>query len=436
MAVREREVEPVPVPPAGIRAGVSRWASVTFDSLRVRDYRVLWVGTLFTFFTITVVMTAQNVVAYDLTGNNRAVGSVMFAQGIAMLFLAPLAGAVADRMSKRFLMLLGQSVLSASFLLIGVLILTDHIRVPYLAATAFLTGVMFATVRTARNAIIGELVEPDRRGNAVALQQLAFSFMQVLGPFAAGALLAWDVMGPGRTYVLMAGMMFLTVVTMARLPKAPARPTGVGTTIFQDVAIGLRYAYANPHIRWATAALLFVTLTGMPFMTLLPGYTKEALGMDTASLGILMGVSAVGGLVLGLLMASLADSPKAAQGLTFSIALFGVALAGLGFAPSFFVAAIVMLFLGAGVSGFQMLNNAIAVRESDPAYYGRIIALTMMGFSMSSLAALPIGVLADAVGVRPVLVGMGSCVVVLAVLLQIWYSALPPSTRRVKGSAS
>jgi len=428
MAVREQEaVAASQSPRPGPRGALGRWASTTFASLSLPDHRTLWIGTLFTFFTITLVMTAQSVVAYDLTGNNRAVGSVMFAQGVAMLFLAPLAGAVADRLSKRLLMIAGQSILSAGFFLIGALILADAIEVWHLAATAFVTGVMFAVVRTARNAIIGEMVPLESRGNALALQQLALSMMQIVAPFLAGALIAWEFVGAGGTYVIGGIASTITVLTTTLLPSSAARPAGNRPNIFRDVALGLVYAWRNPQIRWSISALLFVTLTGMPFMTLLPGYTKEALGVDTAGLGVLMGVSAIGGLTLSLAVASSASSARGPVVLTACIALLGISLVGLGAAPNFVVAACVMLFLGAGMAGFQMLNNALAVRDADPAYYGRIIALTMMGFSLSSLVALPIGALADEVGVRPVLATMGICVAAAALVLRLWYAAIARS---------
>jgi len=84
------------------------------------------------------------------------------------------------------------------------------------------------------------------------------------------------------------------------------------------------------------------------------------------------------------------------------------------------VVAVVMLFLGAGASGFQMLNNAIALRAADIAYMGRVASLTTMAFSLSGLAAFPIGAAADHWGQRPVLAAMGGVLMCVAFILYVW----------------
>ena len=87
------------------------------------------------------------------------------------------------------------------------------------------------------------------------------------------------------------------------------------------------------------------------------------------------------------------------------------------------VAAVVMLFLGAGTSGFQVLNLAVALRAADVAFMGRVAALTMMAMSLSSIVALPVGILADHFGDRPVLTIMGVAVLVASVVLALWRRA-------------
>src|SRR5262245_39499508 len=107
-------------PPAG-------WVATTFDAFRLPGYRVLWGGTILAFIAFNTSMTAQNVIAYDLTGSSRAVGFVVFGQGLAMLLLNPFGGAIADRFSKRFLLLVSQVTIGAVALTTGILIQTDLI---------------------------------------------------------------------------------------------------------------------------------------------------------------------------------------------------------------------------------------------------------------------------------------------------------------------
>ena len=400
---------------------VSAWSLQTFESMSNGSLRILWFGTLLNFGAITMNGTAQGVVAFDLTGNNKAVGAVMFGQGLSMLFISPFAGALADRFSKRLMLVTCQAILGIQFFLVGSAIATDTITIPMLAVSSFVSGTMFAVIRPVRNAYIGELASPEQRGNAVAVQQLAMTGMQIIGPFMAGILLGWNAVGSAGTYLAMGLFVVFSLLLMFQLPGTKSRVMQAGGPSFvQEMWGGIRYGYGNPEIRWVLGGFILVTIVGTPYMVLLPAYTKDVLGMSTASLGVLLGISAAGGFIVSLATASMAGSSKAPTILTCCNILLAASLVGLAFAPSFAVAALAVFFLGAGAGGFQMLNTAIALQAAEVAYMGRVAALTMMTFSLSGLVAFPIGALADAHGERAVFAGMGIAVFVVAIFLALW----------------
>ena len=81
--------------------------------------------------------------------------------------------------------------------------------------------------------------------------------------------------------------------------------------------------------------------------------------------------------------------------------IFGLSLLAQGFAPNYALLAVAMFFGGLGAGGFQTLNGAIVSHITEPEYFGRVVSLTFLAFATSSIFALPIGFLADAVGERP-----------------------------------
>lgn len=400
---------------------IDSWIGRTFESLRDRNLRILWVGTLLNFAGVTMNQTAQGVVAFELTGNSRAVGTVMLGTGLAMLFIAPLGGALADRVSKRRMLILCQTVAATTFFFVGVAIAAGFISIPLLAISAFVSGMMFAMIRSVRNAYIGEMAPPELRGNAVAIGQLAMTIMQVAGPFLAGILIGWSAFGSAGTYSLMGAFFAAGIVTMTRLPATSVPQRAVGTpNIFRDTLTGMRYGWANREIRWALGGFLLLTIFGNPYITILPGYVNRELNESTAKLGILLGVSAVGGFLVSIVAASMADSRRAPKLLAACNLTFGASLIGLGVAPGIESAALAMLFLGAGASGFQVLNLAVALRAAEVKYMGRVASLTMMAMSLSSIVALPIGWLSDEYGDRPILIAMGIAVLAVTFVLALW----------------
>jgi MFS family permease len=405
------------------------WVSNTFDSLRIRSYRILWIGSVMAFCAFMMSMTAQGIVAFDLTGNNRTVGTVMFGQGIAMLALTPFGGAIADRVSKRFLLFFAQTTIGLSMLAVGLLIATDAITVFFLAAAAFVTGTMFSFLGPARTAYLGEIIEEDRRGNAMALTMVGMNATRIFGPVLAGGLLAWEVVGSAGTYFIIAAMFVFVVATIAMLP--PSRGTASNSSMLDDVRLGMRHVTENQRLFQVVVGFILVTVLGFPYIVVLPGFTQDVLGAGKAGFGLMVGVSAIGGLIASLIAASFADSSKAVTMQSIGSLLLGIALVLTGLAPTFPLALLAMVLVGAGGSAFQTLNNAIAMREADPAYFGRVMSLMMMAWSFNGLIGLPVGLMADMAGERAVLVLMGVGVCAASGLMALWRSLTPEQTQAV-----
>jgi MFS family permease len=358
------------------------------------------------FFMSTI---AQSAVAFDLTGNNRDVGAVVFGQGLAMIVLAPFGGALADRMSKRMLLVVSQSVIAAVFLLTGVLIGLDAISILALSVGSFVIGTMFSLLGPTRQAYVGYLVEPERRGNAVALQQVALNAGRVGGPFVAAGLLAIPVVAATGTYLVMGVMYLAAMFTLAMLPAARGR-AGDGTGLLDDVVGGVRYVARNARLRALILQFVLVMLAGFPFITVMPAFVDHSLGSDTSTFGLLMGIMAIGGLIASLGVAPIADSARAPQVIAAGCLGFGVSLIATGIAPNIVAAAVTMFMVGLTSGAFQTLNNAVIVREAAAEYYGRVMSLTMMAFAGFGIIALPVGFIADAVGERQTIAAMGIAV--------------------------
>lgn len=374
------------------------------------------------FFMSTI---AQSAVAFDLTGNNRDVGAVVFGQGLAMIVLAPFGGALADRMSKRMLLVVSQAVIGAVFFVTGILIGLDAISILALSVGSFVIGTMFSLLGPTRQAYVGYLVEPERRGNAVALQQVALNAGRVGGPFIAAALLAIPFIDATGTYLFMGIMYLAAMVTLALLPAAPSRAGGQGIGLMEDVLIGVRYVAHNPRLRALVLQFVFVMLAGFPFIAIMPAFVENSLNSDTSTFGLLMGIMAIGGLIASLLVAQIADSSRAPHVIIAGCAGFGVSLFLTGMAPTIAIAAVTMFLVGLTSGAFQTLNNAVIVREASTEYYGRVMSLTMMAFAGFGVIALPVGFIADAVGERTTLMVMGVVVcIVTAIMASVTLRAL------------
>jgi len=377
----------------------------TFAALESPTYRVFWLGALLSFlgfFTSTVV---QSIVAFELTHANRAVGLTVLGQGIAMLSLGPIGGALADRVSKRAMLFLSQSLAGLVFLGMGILLALDLLVLPLLIGAAFGVGACISVLGPARQAYAPELVRPDQIGNAAALNQVALNATRIAGPALAGALLS-SRFGASGAYFTMAGLYALAVVSLLGLPPVAARKRA-STGLFTELGIGLRYVARHRRLRRLILYFTLVIMTGFPYVTVMPGLVKNALLRDADTVSWLFAISAAGGLAASLGVARLADSPRAHSIYSAMALLFGASLIVTARAPSITWAAIGMIGVGIGTGGFQTLNGAVVLRETEPMYYGRVMSLTLLAFGAFGIVGYPIGIMADAFGERTTLTLMG-----------------------------
>jgi len=406
---------------ANRRAGIaSGWASSTLQSFQFSDYRLIWTGSLLAFTAFHMMITAQAVVAFDLTGDNRSVGAVLFGLGIAMLLLNPVGGAVTDRFSKRFLVLFTHVVIGAVALVTAVLLLFDALSVIYLAIGAFVLGSMFAFLGPTRTALVGDVVANEHVGNAMALLQVAQNVARVGGPFLAGTFLAWSLIGAAGTFFFIAAIFIFVIAAFSRLPPSKPRQASSESNVLSDVRLGIRHIVERPALLHTVTTFHLVTILGMVYMVLMPGFAKDVLGTGTAGIGVLFGVAAAGGLLLSLAVASLADSPRASYFMSLSGLGLGASLILLGFAPNFELAVLVMILVGGATGAFHTLSNALAMRLTSIEFFGRVIGLVYLAWGLNALMSLPYGLLADVVGERAVLSGVGAVLSLVVVLLFFW----------------
>ncbi len=386
-----------------------------FGVLRHTQYRLLFAGTTLAMLAFGMMQVAQGVVAFELTGKNSAVGFVFLGQGISMLILSPVGGALSDRISKKKLLTSAQFVIGAMFAVIATFIVTDWISIGLLAAASLILGCMYSMMGPTRQAWVGDLLDGDDLARGVALQQLMMNTTRIAGPLIAGLLIASDGIGTAGTYFVMAALFGGVVIVLSRMAPSPPRPRETHTSMTADLTEGFQYIWQTREVRLLALVFVGIVLTAFSYQAIMPGYLENTLGHPASHLGILYGATAAGGIVVTLVLASRPPRRATAVMLTFGAAL-AASLAALAAAPNFAFALGAGAAVGAASSGFQMLNNVSLMERSDSAYFGRVMAVTMMAFGFNSIVSYPVGLIADSAGERATLGGLAcACLCVVAV---------------------
>jgi len=171
---------------------------------------------------------------------------------------------------------------------------------------------------------------------------------------------------------------------------------------------GLRYVGQRPQVRALVLASFLVVMLGFPYQSFLPSLVRSDYHEGASALGAMSSAGAVGAVLATVFVAALATSPRVWVLHPLTGAVFGVMLVGLGLAPGYAVGLLIMFVLGGAASAFQSLNNSLTMSLTESQYHGRVMSLSSMSWSFFGLVALPLGFLADAIGLRETLMLMGA----------------------------
>ena len=356
---------------------------------------------------------ARGWLAKDLTGSNAGLGGVMLAFGGSMLLTTPWGGVAADRLPKRTVLIAAVILLIASSLAVGVAVVADVIEYWMLVVASMIQAAAFAMYLPARIAFIAELVEPEQIGPAVMLSQTVQEAMRVVAPALAGVLIGASWFGVGGVFLLSAGTSSLAAVTLVGLPPGAPRSLPTRSPIAEMVD-AFRYVRSRPGLGLVALTSIGVIVIGFPYLTFLPTLADERYGVGAGGYGVMAGVAGLGAVSAGVLVPRSRWSVQSPwRTIAVSGVALGVSLIAVALSVSFWLALIALFAVGAAGLVFQTTTQSQMLALSDIDYHGRMQSMVVLGFSGFGLAALPLGLLADAFTLEVTLGAMGG--VVLAV---------------------
>ena len=391
----------------------------TFASLAVRDYRLLWIGSLMATTAFMTTFYLVPIVAYEITGSYAASG---FAQAgmVAQLVLGPFGGVIADRYKKKPLVLGSQIIPCAIIVVTGVLIVSDSITIPLLFGSTFLMGGTFSLMGPARQSWVVELVPQRLLPNAVALQNMSINIAAVIGPALAAILVVSMGLNSGILYMLVA-VPFVIVIPLTLMISGSGRatPPEERKPMASEMAAGLRYLTSRPQLRSLWLFWTLIVVTGFALQTLVPGLLDQEFGRSESEALIIGTIWGVTALPINIMLAGMVGG-RWAWPLLFLSAL---ALAGgiwlTAWSPVYAVLLIVSAIAGGARSAVMLLNQAIMMTNTRPEYFGRVISWVFMAFGLQGILAPVWGIVADAIGGRETLYIVGLVVVGGTILMAL-----------------
>ena len=388
-----------------------------------RDYAFLWSGALISNIGTWVQTAALLWYVKNVLHSNSWVGAVNMANFLPVLFIVPFAGSLADRHDRRWVIIVGQTVMMIGAFALGIAATLNVDNRAVILITVSIIGIAFAFNFPAWQAILPDLVRREDLLNAIALSSAQWNLARFIGPFIGAALLVY--FSPATAFYANA-VSFLFVIGAVLLihPKRGAMPSRE-ETLRHDVLEGWKYVWHRKWMVHLLLALAAISFFGFSYLVLIPALVQDVLHRGAGPYGLVLGMTGLGAVVGAPLVTWLSRFVKERNIIKVSTMILGVFLVLFAISRNLLVMCIVSFVLGLSFLVIGSATNSVLQGRSVREMRGRVISFYIMTFiGVSAVGGQFMGYLSDARSTTFALVVGGLAVIATAIVLMAFPSLI------------
>jgi MFS family permease len=395
----------------------------TFESLSLRDYRLLWLGQLTTSLAQWMDQTSRSWLIYKITGSPLQLGLVSACRAVPMLAFGVLAGVAADRYGRKAQLIIAQSVNAVLNIVLATLIFTGNIQVWQVYITAFLAGTVQAFQQPARQVLINDLVGGKHLMNAIALNSGAINLSRSVGPAICGLII--QAFGVDISYYIQGAIYALATVWTAQI-IVPKHATTIdlqvssnGLSIMRSAKEGFAYIVSNKLILALMVLGLAPIFLGNPYSSLMPVFAVNVFHGNASTQGLLLTMAGVGAISGALTVASLGRRQGSGKLLIMGAAGFGLSLVLFSRSPVVWMGMGFVFLAGLSNTSYSSQDQTIIQTLAPSELRGRVLGTYYLNRGLMPLGSLLAGTLASYLGGPWAVTIMGGSCFLVAVSVAI-----------------
>ena len=392
-----------------------------FISLKHKNYLYYFCGMCVSTIGTWMQNTAQPWLAYSLTKSALLLSVVSALQFVPAMLFSLFAGVLIDRLPKKKMLVLTQSLSLVITFAVWVLVASGNIQYWHLLVSASLMGLVNTLDMPLRQALVVELVGHDDLVNAIALNSLTFNAARLLGPSIAG--LVMGSLGVSACFLINSisfGAVLFSLIFIHPVPCTRPEDCG-GMGVMESIKEGLRYIVKNEQLFVTMLFIAVVSIFAFNFGVSVPVFATQVLGLAETGYGFLMSAVGAGAFLGALLVASLSKSGPRRFVLSVFPAISGVVLIVVGYMNGF-VSTSLALALGGFlcVTYLSMANSNIQIHTEDR-FRGRVMSVySLIVAGSSPIGNLFVGAADNWFGARMGFIACGAAILVLIVPIYLF----------------
>ncbi|OGF49184.1 MAG: MFS transporter [Candidatus Firestonebacteria bacterium RIFOXYA2_FULL_40_8] len=387
-----------------------------FRTLKYRNYRLFFMGQSISLIGTWLQLIAVSWLVYRLTGDVFMLGLVGFLSRIPTFLVAPFAGVVADRYDRYKILIWTQVLSMLQAFIFAVLVFTGNIQVWHTIVLGVSLGLINAFDVPVRQSFVVNIVEDKKDlGNAIALNSSMVNGARLIGPTAAGLLIA--AVGEGWCFLINAISFVAVISSLLMMKIKPMEFKNTNKSGFLEFKEGFSYAYEHKTISSLLLLLSIVSLIAIPYQVLMPAFAREILKGGPKMFGFLMAAAGLGALFGALYLGGRRSIIGLGRTVILASVLFGAGLITFSFTRTVWTSAIFLVITGFGMMVQAAGTNTIIQTVVEEDKRGRVMSLYTMAFmGMHPFGSLLVGKLAALLGM-PVTICIGGAVCCLSAVL-------------------
>tara|TARA_B100000767_G_scaffold273993_2_gene305728 strand:+ start:1274 stop:2554 length:1281 start_codon:yes stop_codon:yes gene_type:complete len=394
----------------------SQWRQ-SLQTLSIPSFRWLIASNSAFFLAMQGQVLTRTFLAWELTNDEMSLAYINIAFAIPMLLFSLVGGALGDRFDRRKIVLTGQLLVIANESWVLLLLINNNLSFSHLLIAGIIGGTIIPLIMPSRSALVYNLVGEKNLGSAIALSSTIVNLSRVLGPAMMG--LAISLFSTKGAYVISIGLFLLALICMSAIRYQPVLRIPSDKKIREDILLGIRYIIGYRPLLVCVSFGLLPMLLALPVQNLLVVFADHVWSVGERGLGLLMGVSGLGGVLGSVWVASRGERTDRTQLMIITTVLFGLLLIVFAVTKNFYLALVPLLFANAAASASQTLNNTMVQILVTDEQRGRISAFMLMAFGLTPLGVLPMAYLAQLIGIQSSTV-IAATALLLAVFLFHW----------------
>jgi MFS family permease len=389
--------------------------SRSFAPFHHRRFALLWAGAFVSNIGTWMETVGVGILVTSATGKAGWTGLVAAAGFVPTALLAPLGGALADRVSRRTLLL---TTTSFQILFAGLLTLVTSLGDPSPGLVTLIVlgaGCANALGFPAYQAMLPDLVPRDDLPGAVALSSAQWNLGRVIGPALAGLVIGF---GGYELAFLLNTLSFFAVFAVGASFRLPPPTPEPGVSILGSIRDGARFVRGDPALRFVVGCMALNSLLAAPFIALIPAVALDVFDNEKFGTSALVTAQGVGAVCMGLALGTLFARLGTRRVVLGVLSLLPVALVLYALAPTLGFAVVAIFVVGALYLGSLSSFTTVAQLRAPAALRGRVVSVLMMLIgSLYPIGSVVQGAIADEIGLRATTIGAA---VLLAALLLVW----------------